>query len=420
MELTIKQATILSRKSPFHGQKMDIYLKDGKIREIQKNIPVSSKSKVIEGKSLYCTTGLVDIGTHSGEPGMEHRETMDSLATSARAGGYTALITVPNTIPYSQTKSDLQFLIQKGKEAHIQIFPLGALSIDGQGNEIAEYYDMFMAGAVGFSDGLRSCQDSGLLQRACQYVKAFNGIIVHHPEDKTLRGKGLMHEGQVSTSLGLKGVPAIAEVAMVQRDLLIREYTDSKLLIHAISSKESTKLLQDAKKSKSSVFSSVAYLNLIATDQNLAGFDVMYKVRPVLREEADKNALVKAVKDDIIDAIISNHVPVDEDGKKVEFPYADQGAGGLETAFMATMDALSSKIEMENLVSKFNESPRKIFGIPEPLIQPGENADLCIFETGISYPFQKTLSLSTNNPLINRTFNTRVRASVLGDHFFGE
>lgn len=416
MELIIKNATILSGHSPFHGQRKDIYIKNGIIQSISNHIATSGQTNVIEGKNIFCTAGLVDIGTHTCDPGYEHKETISSLAKAARHGGYTILVTVPNTHPYIGTKSDVQYMIQKGKEYGIEIKPLGALSADGSGKDIAEYFDMFTAGAVGFSDGLVSCQDAGLLSRALDYVKAFDGIIVHHPEDKTLRGKGLMHEGTVSTSLGLMGVPALAEAVAVQRDLLLREYTDSRLLVHAISSIESVQLIQAAKEKSRKVYASVAYLNLIATDENVRGFDVDYKVRPVLRSEDDRNALILALKNNVLDVIVANHVPVDEDGKKVEFPYAENGAGGIETAFIATVDALSEKIPLENLVSKFNDRPREILGFDPVKIEEGQAADLCIFETDNLHIFNKSYSLSSNNPMLNASFQTRIIATVSVDN----
>jgi dihydroorotase len=418
MELFIKQATILSSASSFHKKKMDILIKNGRIENIQKKLDVPVKAKIIEGKNLFCTIGFMDIGTHSGEPGFEHRETVASLCKTAKAGGYTNILPFPNTNPYIQTKSDLQYLIRKGKENGVNILPVGALSLDGKGVDIAEYFDMFSAGAIGFSDGLRSCDDNGLLLRALLYVKTFNGIIIHHPDDKSLRGKGMVHEGYISTTLGLKGVPSIAELAHVQRDILLQEYSDSRMLLHAISSKEAVDLLNREKKKREKLFVSVPYLNLIATDKKIEDFNVDYKVRPVLREEEDRKSLIKALQTQTIDAIVSNHTPIDEDGKKVEFPYADYGAGGLETAFIGTMETLKDKVETEILVAAFNEGPRKIFQIPVPAIEVGENADLCIFDLASQYTFSKSFSVSSNNPLLGQTFSTQIKATILGNDVY--
>ena len=198
--------------------------------------------------------------------------------------------------------------------------------------------------------------------RALLYVKTFNGIIIHHPDDKTLREKGMVHEGFISTTLGLKGVPSIAELAHVQRDILLQEYTNSRMLIHAISSKEAADLLNKEKKKREKLFVSVPYLNLIATDKKIEDFNVDYKVRPVLREEEDRKSLVKALQNQTIDAVVSNHTPIDEDGKKVEFPYADYGAGGIETAFIATLEVLQDKdvYKRQKYNSKQNTSAVKL------------------------------------------------------------
>src|SRR5690606_36675562 len=216
MDVLIKNALIISPASVFHGETKDIYIEKGKIKTIGKNITHQNKTRVVEGKNLVCTTGLVDVRTYRGEPGYEHKETMSTLARAAKAGGYTTLITSPNTKPYIQTKADLHYLIEKGKQNNINIYPLGALSYNGEGSDVAEYYDMYSSGAVGFADGLRSCQYSGLLARALMYVKAFQGMGVHHPEDRTLSAKRLLHDGPVSASLAMKGIPSLPEIAMLQ------------------------------------------------------------------------------------------------------------------------------------------------------------------------------------------------------------
>ena len=195
MELFIKQATILASNSGHHQKKVDIHIQNGKIARIHPKLSVPKNVRVISGKQLYCTPGLVDIGTHTGEPGREDRETLSTLSKAARAGGYTTILPFPNTLPYVQTKADIHYLIEKGNALGLKIFPIGALSKDGKGEDIAEYYDMFTAGAVAFSDGLKPTQNAGLLLRALQYVTAFDGVVINHPHDKNLDNKGQMHEG---------------------------------------------------------------------------------------------------------------------------------------------------------------------------------------------------------------------------------
>jgi len=418
MIILIKNATILLSGNPYHGKKMDILIEHGRISQVEAVINTAA-DKVIEGNKLYCTIGLADIGTHSGEPGFEHRETIKSLADAAHAGGYTALITFPNTKPYIQTKAEIKYLKDKGKEYSINIMPAGGLSKDGQGQEIAEYIDMYQAGAVAFTDGLKSCNNSGLLLRALQYVTHFGGTIIHHPKDEFLSHGGQMHEGIKSTELGLKGIPAEAEFTMLYRDLMLLEYSRSKMIVHAISSAKSVDLLKNYKKEGSSLTSTVAYLNLCVNDNILEGFDTLYKVTPSVRTENDRAALVRGISDGTIDAIISNHIPLEEDLKKVEFPYAAFGAGGLETAFCATIDTLKNEVILEKLTDCFTKGPRQILDLEIPDIKPGQPADLCVFDIDSPWTFNRTNSLSPNNPFLNRkSFECRIKATILGNEAF--
>lgn len=418
MELFIKQATILASNSGHHQKKVDIHIQNGKIARIHHKLTVPQNVQVVTGKQLYCTSGLVDIGTHTGEPGREDRETLSTLSKAARAGGYTTILPFPNTLPYVQTKADIHYLIEKGNALGLKIFPIGALSKDGKGEDIAEYYDMFTAGAVAFSDGLKPTQNAGLLLRALQYVTAFDGVVINHPHDKNLDNKGQMHEGLLSTMLGMKGVPTIAELVMLQRDLLLFQYSGSKLVVHAVSSKESIDLLMKEKKNKKNIFVTVPYLNLLCDEKNVDNFNVSFKVEPVLRSETDKKALIKGLSSGTIDAVISNHFPIEDDGKNVEFPYADSGAGGIETAFRATLDTLGIHMDLAFLVSRFNEAPRSIFGLPVPTIEEGAFADLCLFDMASPSVFEKSYSVSNNNPFLGKTFQTTVVASILGEDVF--
>jgi len=414
MKILIKNATIISEDSSHHLQNKDILIHNGIIKSIDKNIN-SPVDKIIEGNEVFCSIGLIDIGTHSGEPGFEHRETIESLSKAALAGGYTNLLVFPNTYPFIQTKAEIKFIKEGGDKNGVTILPIGALSKDGKGNDIAEYIDMHQAGAIAFSDGLNAVQNGGLLLRALQYANQFDGIIIHHPDDSTLSSGGQMHEGVASTTMGMKGSPDIAEVSMLQRDLLLLEYSGSKLVSHAISSAKSVLLVKTHKKTNQNLFCTVSYLNLKSTDQQLEGFDSLYKVQPPLRSEKDKNALIKAIKEDTIDAIVSNHVPLEEDLKKLEYTYAAFGATGLETAFIATLDVLIKDVGIEKIVQKFTNHPRKIFGITIPKIDEGQPANLCIFDTKQKHVITQSKSLSTNNPFINvHTFDSKILMTVNG------
>lgn len=415
MDVLIKNVTIVHRESAHHLLQKDILVSAGKIQRIADHIDPTSMTKIISGNQLYCCIGLCDIGSYGGEPGFEHRETMSSLCISALAGGYTALAVFPNLKPVSQTKADIQFLSRHRDRHGVSILPIGALSKDLKGVDISEYIDMMQGGAVAFSDGLKPIQDTGLLSRALQYALQAGAVIIHHPDDHFLSAGGEMHEGAISTSLGMKGVPDIAELHMLQRDILLLEYNQGKLIEHAISSASSVQVLKVAKKNQNGLFATVAYQNLIFTDQDLVNFDTNYKLKPVLRSEEDKDALIQGLHEHVLDAIVTNHIPLDEENKVLEFPYALPGAIGLETCLPACIDFLSTKLSLELILEKLTVTPRKLLGLPIPNIQEGEAVNLCIFDTNDAWEYTADLirSKSKNNPFIGHLFKTKVVSTLI-------
>ena len=224
MKILLKNCKIIQESSSHHNKKMDILINKGKIEKIERNIS-DSKAKIVESKNLHCSAGWIDIGTHLGEPGFEQRETFESLSNAAIKGGYTDIVTMPDSAPSIQTKAQIKSLIENGKANNINIFPLAALSWDMKGEDISEFHDLSKGGAIGFTDGLHPIKKGGLLLRALQYIKGTDAIIVHHPYDPSLSNDNLIHEGEVSITLGLKGSPDIAEEIMIFRDLklLVKE-----------------------------------------------------------------------------------------------------------------------------------------------------------------------------------------------------
>ncbi|MBK9736423.1 MAG: dihydroorotase [Saprospiraceae bacterium] len=415
MDILIKNVTIIHEGSDYHLKIFDILINNGKILSIAKNIDASNV-KIIEGKKMYCCIGLCDIGTGSGEPGYEHRESLQTLTQAAMAGGYTALAVFPNNKPITQSKADIKFLIDHHDLNGVKIFPIGALSKDLKGQDIGEYMDMASAGAVAFSDGLESVKDTGLLSRALQYSGQINGIVIHHPNDHYLSQGGEMHEGEMSTSLGIKGVPEIAEVHVVQRDILLNAYNEGNLILHCISTATSIEDIKSAKKDQKSLFATVAYMNLLFTDEDMGDFDTNLKVSPVLRSKTDKEALIAGLSDGSLDAIVSNHAPLDEESKNLEFTYATPGASGLETCLIACVSGLKNLIELPTIIHKLTIGPRKLLNISIPQIAEGHIADLCVFDIGDTYTYNANLvkSKSANNPFIDKNFEVRILATLIG------
>lgn len=414
MDVLIKGATILSKQSDHHLKKRDILVSNGIIQSIAPNIHAVSAT-IIEGNQVYCTIGLCDIGTHTGDPGFEHRETMQSLTSAALAGGFTALAVFPNTKPVAQTKASISYLKDHPLNNNVDIYPIGALSKDTNGVDIGEYIDMKHAGIVAVSDGMLSINDTGLMSRALQYTNTLHLPVIHQANDAHLSAGGEMHEGKMSTSLGLKGIPEIAELNVIQRDILLQQYNGGILIEHTISTSESVKAIQQAKKNGQNLYATVAYMNLIHTDDDLADFDSNLKVTPVLRAFDDKSALIQGIQDGVIDAIVSNHTPLDEEVKNLEFPYAASGAIGLETCLPATIEALQPFISVEEIVYKMAERPREILGIPIPVIKVGFKANLCVFDTESPWKYDagQVKSLSQNSPYLGKTFKVKVLKTMV-------
>jgi dihydroorotase len=411
MQLLIKNATIVHPASKHHGEKADIFIKNGKIEAVGAALKVDG-AKVLDAKGACVSPGWFDLGTLTGDPGFEHREDFQSVAKAAAAGGYTALACFPNTEPAVDSKAEVQYVLNHSKGSLVNFYPIGAVSEGCKGKDITEMYDMHAAGAVAFSDGKKPVQDSGLMMRALQYVQPFGGVVLNQPLDKMAAPGGQMHEGVMSTSLGMKGIPALAEELMIQRDIYLAEYTDSWLHIHNISTAGAVELVRAAKAKGLKITASVAAMNVACDDHLLSEFDSNFKVMPPIREESDFLALREGLADGTIDCITTNHTPLDEEAKNLEFPFADFGAIGLETAFGLSWMHLQGVLDVSDLVKKLAIAPREILGLPVPGIASGEPADLTIFDPDLEWTFSKKdiFSKSKNTPFVG----WRLRGKVLG------
>lgn len=409
MNVLIRQAVIVDPNSPYHGKQMDLFIEGDKITSIGQGLKLKAQ-QVFEAEGCHVSPGWVDIGVESGDPGYEHREDLRSLSAAAAAGGYTGIGVYPNTSPVVQSKAEVAYLLNQSKGGLVDIFPIGAISENCQGKQISEILDMQASGAVAFSDGKYALQDNGLMLRALQYVKTFDGLIVNRPQDDALSFEGQMHEGVVSTSLGMRGIPNLAEDLMVLRDLYLADYAESRIHIAGLSSAHSVELIRRAKSEGLKASCSVPVMNLAFDDRALIDFDVNFKVLPPLRGPEDQQALIQGLKDGAIDLICSNHVPLEIELKKVEFPYADFGAIGLETAFALANTALNGALSLEELIRKLAINPRKIFRLETISIREGGKANLTLFnpEQHWTVREQDLHSKSRNTPLLGKTLKGRV------------
>lgn len=415
MDILLKRATIIAPGDKNHLKTKDILIVKGKINKIANTI-TATKVKVIESDNLHVSIGWMDIGTHIGEPGFEHRETIDSAARAAAAGGYTDIAVMPTVDPVTHSKSEVSYIANNQPNNGVRIHSIGAVSKYAMGEDLTEMIDMSRAGAIAFGDGLRSIKDSGMMMRALQYAKAVNKPIINYSLDKSLAHDGQMHEGNVSVSLGMQGIPSLAEQVAVQRDLYLTKYTDSELVLHCISTGESCDLIKKAIKDKINVSATVSYLNLIHTDEDVRSFNSNLKVKPPLRSAEDRKSLVKSVRKGSIATIVSNHVPLEEEQKKLEFSYAGFGATGLETCFAAVNTYLAQDLTLEQIISALTVGPRSQMKAALPSLKSGETACLTVFDPSISWTYEsKTkMSISANNNYLSTPLTGKVLATIIG------
>ncbi len=409
MQVHIRKAKVVDPLSGHHDKVVDLLVEDGIIKNIAASIKTNADA-VVEAKGLCVSPGWVDVFADYREPGFEHKETIASGLRAAAAGGFTDVFLAPNTQPALSSKSVVQYVLTKALGHATSLHPLGAATQNTDGKELAEMLDMRANGALAFSDGWKSLQNAGLMLKALEYVKAFDGTIVQIPVDSALSSGGLMNEGVVSTGLGMAGIPVLAETLMVHRDIELLRYTGSRLHITGISSAESVKMIRKAKAEGLRITCSVTPYHLALTDEALGGYDSVYKVAPPLRSEADRKALVKGLKDGIIDCIASHHRPQEWDAKAKEFEYAADGMAVQEIAFNILWEALKEQVSIERLTEAMTSAPRAIFGLEQYEIKKGGKASFTLFtlsgDTTLSTGSIK--SASHNNPFIGKKLSGAV------------
>ncbi|HEX6915431.1 MAG TPA: dihydroorotase [Chitinophagaceae bacterium] len=412
MTILVRKAHIVDPHSPFNNTVNDILVRDGVITEIGASINTKA-DKVVEPANCFASAGWIDLFADFCDPGYEYRETLESGANAAVAGGYTRVCVIPNTQPVIDSKGQVEYITRSSAELPAAVLPLGAATKQCAGKELAEMYDMKASGAVAFTDALNPVQSPGLLLKALQYVKAFDGTIIQLPDDKTLSAHGLMHEGVISTRLGLPGIPAIAEELMVKRDIDLVRYTGSRLHLTGVSTRSSMELIRAAKAEGLNITVSVTPYHLVFSDEDLVHYDTNLKVSPPLRSKADVQALREAVSDGTVDCIASHHRPQHRDNKDCEFEYAKEGMTGIQTAFSVVNTALPG-LPVERLVQLFGENAAKILGQPAARIDKGAPAEFTLFSRDTEWTVNagELKSRSKNTPFAGSRLKGRVVAVI--------
>ena len=408
MSTLLKNARIIDVSSPFHNQVKDILIHDGVIKKIADSIVETKGDKVIRLENLHVSCGWFDTSVSLGEPGFEERETLHHGLTVAAKSGFTAIALNANTNPIIDSKSDVEYVINKSKDSGVKLYPIAALTQKSEGKELAELHDMKQSGAIAFADYNKPISNDNLMKVALLYAQNFDGLILSFPKNNSISGEGIANEGINSTKLGLKGIPALAEHIQIARDLFLLEYTGGKLHIPTISSAKSATLIKEAKKKGLQVTCSVTPHHLLLTDDELDEFDSRFKTTPPLRTKKDVKALQKAVTSGVIDIITSDHNPIDVEHKKVEFSEAKDGVVGLESFF----PSINTTLDLDTIIESVTRKPKAIFGVKSVQINENSEADLTLFNPDKEFTFshEHLLSTSKNSPFIN----TKCKGEVYG------
>jgi dihydroorotase len=405
MNLIIRAVQIIDPASSFHLQTKDILIKDGRINSVKHRIDPEEEAEIFDGTGKSISPGWFDMYAHLCDPGYEYKEDIFTGARAAAAGGFTGVAALPDTKPIIDSKSEVEYVLNKARGNVVDIFPVGAVTKNCEGKELAEIYDMANAGAIAFSDAQHPIAEAGLMMRGLLYVKKLGSVIISYPHDASLAPHGVMNEGASSVNFGMAGIPSLAEDLTVVRDIELAAYTGSRIHFSCISTRQAVDRIREAKRNAIPVTCGVNPAHLVLDDSMLFEYDSNLKVFPPLRTHEDIDALKEGLKDGTIDVICSDHQPQNEERKKLEFEYADPGMINLQTCFALANMALKNFMKMELIIEKLAINPRKILGIPVPSIQDYAEANFTIFDSEMTWELKPELILSksSNTPFMGKT-----------------
>ena len=412
MSILLKKVKVFDPNSSLHGKKLDLYVNTKGILEKYES---QKAKKVIEEKGLVVFPGLCDLQVNFCEPGLEHKENIASGLRAASKGGITATLQVPNVVPAIDNKETITYVKSKANEHLTTLLVQCGISQSLKGKALTEVLDASDHGADAFGDGYHNVWHSGLLLKALQYLQHTDKVLFNQPYDVNLAEHGLMHEGVVSTVNGIHGIPSFVESMAISRDLEILRYAGGRLHFSQISTAKGVELIKKAKKEGLQVTCGVSYYHLIKTDEELSTFETNDKIMPPLRDEKDRKALLKGVKEGTVDVIVSNHRPQEQDCKKLEFNYADNGKIGVQSLFLAlkTFTDLEDEVLYQALVA----NPRTLINKSTEL-NYGSEAEFFFFKEE-KYELTKSeiLSKSYNTSEIGTTYDFRIHGVVNGNKY---
>ena len=416
--IVLKNGTILD---PYNNteKKGDIHIENSKIKSVGK-ISAPKTSEIIDCKDLIITHGFFDIHVHFREPGREDKEDLNSGSLAALAGGFTRVCTMPNTDPPIDSPESIRYIVDRSEECPIHIHPIGSITKSQEGKEITEMGAMIAEGALAFSDDGLPINDSGVMYNALEYSYMFDVPIINHAEDDCLKRDGLMHEGKVSTHLGLPASPDITESNMVFRDLELSILTGARLHVPHVSSAKSISHIKSMKKKNDKITVEVTPHHLFFSDEDLYTFDTNLKVAPPIRTKKDRKAIIDAIKNGIIDCIATDHAPHTIEEKEGTFDMAPFGMIGLESCFGAASKVLINDNAMDqmSLVKLLTVNPRKILGLDQNLFKEGTEAEIAIYDPKLEWKFslENIYSKSKNSPFLGREMKGKIKSTIVKGH----
>jgi dihydroorotase len=415
-DILLRGGRVLDPMREFDAQS-DVLLRDGKIAQVERGLAAPG-AKVIDVKDCWVVPGLIDLHVHLREPGQEYKENIETGTAAAAAGGFSAVCCMPNTNPPNDTRAVTDLIVQRARDkGSVRVYPIGCITQGQKGETLADMGELQEAGCVAVSDDGHGVMNSEVMRRALEYARSFRMPIVQHCEDSALSAGGAMHEGLASTRFGIRPQPAVAESAMLARDLELVALTGGRYHMAHISCAESVRLIREAKQRGLPVTCEVTPHNLMLTDQACAGYDTFFKMNPPLRSSSDQTALREALADGTIDAIATDHAPHSPVEKEVEFEQAANGVIGLETALALAVEMVEAGVlTPAKLVMRMSAGPARVLGLPGGSLAPSAPADVTVIDPKAAWTCDPTLfrSKARNTPFGGRAMRGRAVLTVVG------